>query len=146
MAKPRVNQQSVGRPGRPRKTSRRSERIASSEAPQTSALQEVPLSVQTSKQGVNVSPLAISERQAGPFASSKYNSRSSRKRRKAEGKIGMEMSPDFQQRDKRAAMGIQVRSIALPCQCNRIGAQNHVLFLYRGVSLLQRSIEGYMTI
>lgn len=80
---------------RAKQTNTRDERLGSSEAPQTSALQEGPQCVQAPKQGVNVSPLASSGRQAGSLVSSEFHIRSSRKQRNAEGKPGLERSSGF---------------------------------------------------
>lgn len=105
MAKPCTNQNPVDTKFRPRQKARRSERTASSEIIKASVLQAASLSVQAPKQAVNVSPLATTESQAGSVAPSEFHTRSSRKRRNAERKSGVEMSSDFQQRKKRAAMG-----------------------------------------
>ena len=129
MEKPRTSQPSNGRTARARQKPRRSERIGSSEALQIFALQEASLSVQAPKQGVDISPLATSERQAGSFPSSDCHTYSSRKRSNAEGPPGMELSSDIQQRDKRAAMGSHSlsASIALSTQSHRCSERPFVL-------------------
>ena len=113
ISKPRASQQVAGRPISCRLTPRRSEHIASSEAPQNSALQETSLSVQTLEEGVDASPLVFIERQAGPLASIQSDPPSSRERRKAKGKPCTTMFPDFQQGAKPKTMGIPTRSVSI---------------------------------
>ena len=113
IAKPRANQQVVGKPASCRLTPRRSELIAASETPQSSALQETSLSVQTLEAGVNVSLLALIERQAGPLASIESNPPSLRERSKAKGKPYMTMFPDFQQYAKPKTTGISTRFVSI---------------------------------
>ena len=95
MTERRTSRHPTSTTARPRQTTTRSERLGLSEAPQTSALQEGPLSVQAPKQGINVSPLASSGRQAGSLVSREFHIRSSRKQRNVEGKPGLERSSGF---------------------------------------------------
>ena len=113
IAKPRANQQVVGRLASCRLTPRRSERTAASEAPQSSALQGTSLSVQTLEEGVNVSPMALVERQTGPLASLESNLPWSRERSKAKGKSCMTMFPDFQQGAKPKTTAIPTRFVSI---------------------------------
>ena len=104
MAKSRANRHSVGRTARLRQVPRRGKRIASSDQPQSSALQEASLSIQAANQGINVSPLATTGRQAECFSSSDFHISLSHKRKNSPGRSDMETFSDFQQYDKRVVM------------------------------------------
>ena len=112
-AVPRANQQVVGRTASCRLTPRRSERIAPSETPQSSAVQETYLPVQTPEAGVNASPLALIEKQAGPLASPESNPPPSRGRRKTKENPCMTMFPAFQQFAKPETTGIPTRFLSI---------------------------------
>lgn len=104
MTKSRANRRSIGRTARFPQAPRRSERIASSDQPQSSAPQEASLSIQAANQGINVSSLVTTTRQAECFSSSDFHTSLFHKREKSPGKPDVDSSSDFQQEDKRVVM------------------------------------------
>lgn len=128
MAKRRTSRHSTGRQARLRQTPRRSERLGSSEAPQTSELREGSLSVQATKQGVNLSPLASSGRQTESLVSSDFDTRLSGGRREVKENLVWKLPWNSTKLISDRPWTITVRPPALPCQLSPIDTQNNFLF------------------
>ena len=60
--------------------------------------------------------------------------------------LGQEYPQTFSRAVNKLPLAVTIRLLALRCQGSPIDAQTRFLFLHIGMSLLQRSIDNYMTI